>query len=262
MEMTKELKNKLMQNGYTVETNTFEKNGTTRLGYIIQKENSKSRVSPIFYDFPNDVDEAFNYIVNCMPTNTEDFEDYSTEEYARNNVYLIALTEGKNKNFATRPSEFKGIEMGLAFDVTVEGISGMVRITNDLAERYTNLDELWDIATKNTASDIQIDCFDGLGTMYVLSNNEMIQGAGTMFTNRAKDMLREKFKDRVNKLVLIPSSIHEWIILPMLTMFEKDTRNFVSMVKEMNETVVEESERLTDNAYIYDFEEDTITSLA
>jgi uncharacterized protein YqgV (UPF0045/DUF77 family) len=75
-------------------------------------------------------------------------------------------------------------------------------------------------------------------------------------------MLREKFKDRVNKLVLIPSSIHEWIILPMLTMFEKDTRNFVSMVKEMNETVVEESERLTDNAYIYDFEEDTITSLA
>ena len=253
-----------MQNGYTVETKEVEKNGVTRIGYIIKKENSENKVSPMFYDFPNDVDEAFEYIVKYMPTNTDNsFEDYLTEEYARRNVYLIALTEGKNKNFVTRPSQFKGIEMGLAFDVTVEGISGMVRITNSLAEGYKNLEELWDIATKNTASDIQIEGFpfsfdDG---MFTMSNHTNNMGASTMFTNRAKEMLKTKFENSATRIALLPSSIHEWVIFPIFDTLNIEPSQLVEMVKAVNATMVEESERLTDNAYIYDLEENTITSL-
>ena len=264
MEMTKELRIKLSENGYTVEENTMIKNGVEKVGYVIRKTNDDNKLCPMFYDFPQNVEEAFNYIVDCMIDNVSenDTKEIVSEEYAKNHIYLIALKGGKNDNLITRPTEFKGIEMGMAIDVNMGNVNGMVRITKDIASNYNDIDEMWEIAMKRTASDIKIDCFDDLGTMYVLSNNEMVQGASTIFTNRAKQLLKEKFIDRVNKLVLIPSSVHEWIVLPMLAMFENDTQTFVSMVKEMNETVVDETETLTNNAYIYDLEKGTITSIA
>nr|WP_295683779.1 DUF5688 family protein [uncultured Lachnoclostridium sp.] len=89
--------------------------------------------------------------------------------------------------------------------------------------------------------------------MYVLTNKQKIFGAGCVLY---PDVL-QSFSDRVNAdVVILPSSIHEQILIPYKdTMDIEDLR---AMVKEINLTQVLEEERLSDNVYLYDRESDEI----
>ena len=53
---------------------------------------------------------------------------------------------------------------------------------------------------------------------------------------------------RVGEFVLIPSSIHEAILVPHTC--ESDLEMYASMVREVNETTVDPLERLVDRAYL------------
>ena len=85
--------------------------------------------------------------------------------------------------------------------------------------------------------------------MYVLSNEKRIEGAACMlYPNRIRD-----FSDIIgSSLYIIPSSIHELLLLPT-----KDTENkdeIRSMIKEINDTQVSENEILSYSLYYYDRE--------
>ncbi len=119
-----------------------------------------------------------------------------------------------------------------------------------MQDEMTSMDEvLKDIMERN-------QCFMPLpeqgvdaavGNMYVLTNAKRIFGATSMLYSRRLEELSDRFG---TGLYILPSSIHEVIILP-----ESDTCDVEyirDMISEVNETQVSLEERLSDNLYYYD----------
>ena len=151
-------------------------------------------------------------------------------------------------------------------------------ITNDLMERYgVTTQELHDIAMHNLSEsqiefksmrDVMVEMMfpDGLReddpralmlppeeetpSMYVLSNSEKINGASAILDSKTMEDISEKLG---GDFVVLPSSIHEVIILPVDE--DTDRKTLESMVQTINAGEVSPEERLSDHVYMYDSQE-------
>ena len=89
--------------------------------------------------------------------------------------------------------------------------------------------------------------------MFIISRKAKAEGAGfltsTAFLNSIAEMLDNDF-------YILPSSIHECIVLPYSKDIEVDELN--TMIREVNVTQVEEHEVLSDHAYFFDRETQTL----
>ena len=92
--------------------------------------------------------------------------------------------------------------------------------------------------------------------MYVLSNRERLYGAAALLYAAS---LKELAKKLNKNLIILPSSVHEVLLVPDDGMTEKDF--FRQMVKEVNDSQVEPEERLSYNVYHYDRVLEKITIL-
>lgn len=89
---------------------------------------------------------------------------------------------------------------------------------------------------------------------YVLTNESKLNGAACiLYENVLYDFAQKLGAD----LYILPSSVHEVILLPKLSMFEKD--ELVNMVKEVNTEGVAADEVLSDHVYEYNRTERLIT---
>ena len=85
--------------------------------------------------------------------------------------------------------------------------------------------------------------------MYIFSNESTMFGAIAMFF---EDELK-KVAERLNcNFYVLPSSVHEVILVPENTYLTISVENFLSMVKDINATQVKETEVLSDSVYYYD----------
>jgi hypothetical protein len=82
--------------------------------------------------------------------------------------------------------------------------------------------------------------------MYVLSNHKKYYGASVLLYPNVLEEIAIKLQ---NDFFILPSSIHETIIVPFTDQLEKETLQ--EMVTEINRTEVDEVDRLSDNVYIY-----------
>ena len=85
--------------------------------------------------------------------------------------------------------------------------------------------------------------------MYVLSNEHNLNGASEIMNQKAMDEIAEKLG---GDFVVLPSSVHETIILPIDDNMESGTLD--SMIQEINGGVVSPEDKLSDHAFIYDSE--------
>ena len=90
-------------------------------------------------------------------------------------------------------------------------------------------------------------------SMYILSNKKGINGASSLLY---KDVIRSFAKRHRTDLFMLPSSIHEIILIPR----DKNMKieGLSKMVEEVNRTQVAEEEVLSDHVYYYSLEKDTI----
>ena len=87
-------------------------------------------------------------------------------------------------------------------------------------------------------------------SMYVLSNEQKINGAAVVLDDKLMDQVAERVG---NEFYILPSSIHELLVIPKDTgMAREDLEN---MVQEVNATQVSPQERLSDHVYAYDARE-------
>lgn len=101
-----------------------------------------------------------------------------------------------------------------------------------------------------------LESSDGSPKMYVVSNRRNLQGAGaTLYPNLLRDFFHG-LKEKARGLVILPSSIHEQIILPFTESMEIDSLR--AMVEEINLTQVARDEVLSDSIYVYSVKDDTI----
>lgn len=92
--------------------------------------------------------------------------------------------------------------------------------------------------------------------MYVLSNKSRVEGAACMLY---PDLIRD-FADAIgSSFYIIPSSVHELLLLP--AEHDEESGEIKSMIKEINDTQVSTEEILSYSLYFFDREEGKIVRL-
>ena len=84
--------------------------------------------------------------------------------------------------------------------------------------------------------------------MYVLDTENGLHGASALFY----DGVKERIYDLVGEYYALPSSIHEWIIVPVHDGTEEEVKALKAMVKEANTSVVDTVDMLSNHPYVYD----------
>ncbi len=95
---------------------------------------------------------------------------------------------------------------------------------------------------------------DDLCGIYVVTNEAGTLGASAAFYPGLLKSLSEDFE---SDLFIIPSSIHEVLVIPDPNL-QMDVLSLKEMIHEVNATTVAEEEILSDNLYRYDFESDRL----
>ena len=86
-------------------------------------------------------------------------------------------------------------------------------------------------------------------TMFVLINDTKVNGAAAILN----DDIRQEIAEKVGDFYMLPSSIHETLIIPKDAGME--FKEPEQMVQEVNQTQVAPGERLSDHVYEYDAKE-------
>lgn len=93
--------------------------------------------------------------------------------------------------------------------------------------------------------------------MYILTNHRRRFGAAEILDKKTLRMVADKVGDG---FIVLPSSVHETIILPSKK--EAEYGWLADMVREVNNTQVNEEERLSYHVYVYSRDEETLKIVA
>lgn len=147
-------------------------------------------------------------------------------------ITLEELHDQALQNMDTlQPHSFKGMN---------ETVAEMIAV--DIArDQNVGMDE-----AKEMAMQMMPDIPD---IMYVLTNDTKVNGAAVILN----DDIRQEIAEKVGDFYMLPSSIHETLIIPKDAGME--FKELEQMVQEVNQTQVAPGERLSDHVYEYDAKE-------
>ncbi len=226
---------------------------------------------------------------NCeAPIVDKDF-DYSFEAVKKNIVYRLINRE-QNENLLKKIPHLLFLDFAITFHCLVhhgqDGI-GTIRITNEHITNWkVTLEELEQLAAENTiiqfpptirsmaevirkmmnesngndvdySDDIMneiIQSKESSKRMYVLTNSQGINGATCLLYN---DVLKNFSNHLKSDLFILPSSIHEVILIPNHSSIDKELLR--DMVVDVNQNQVANEEVLSNQVYFYSKEDDTIS---
>ena len=192
---------------------------------------------------------------------------------------VVQLAEVDRNRDRLKELAYKPLDNGmvmLAYVVVQEDERGSMRfaVTKDIVEGQNyDIDKMFETAMKNNEP-VLVDISDAIFSdgiefaenlfdkeindklpdgMYTLTNSSTNLGAAALYypdvQKRIGDMLQ-------NSYYVLPSSIHEMMILPCSV---NDNLEFLrKMVKEANETVVNPQEVLSDRVFMYDREKERL----
>lgn len=149
------------------------------------------------------------------------------------------------------------------WDVSAEELYQAAKENTQRLQKYeikSMTEVLYEIMMEEESKDFDDeDCMDGFRDnvpMYVLSNKRRVEGATCiLYPNLIQD-----FADAIDSsLYIIPSSVHEVILLPAGQ--EEESTEIKSMIQEINDTQVSVEEILSYSLYFYDRGEGKIIRL-
>ncbi|MBE5885995.1 MAG: hypothetical protein E7284_06270 [Lachnospiraceae bacterium] len=269
----------LKEKGYDAVAHDVIKNGVTKHGISIRED----RIAPCIYlddllaKAPDvELDDLVTQIINIYENRKNidiDLDEILSKDYILSHLY-IALQRSSDEPLIKRDCELEGIEEYLLIKgQSVEQGSWSIKLNQGILDRAElSLDEAWAAGEANTFApnatviksmlDVMNDMFDcdfeeELGNpaipMYVISNRTNTQGAVQVLDKKAVTEFARKHN--ASKLIILPSSTHEMIIVIPADDEELDLSQFESMVTEVNATQVTPEERLTNRAYILHIDE-------
>ncbi len=193
---------------------------------------------------------------------------------AKNNISMLRNTPHRMKD-----------DMAIIYRIIVDqgqGSVGSVTVTDELAKHLNfNENDLYKMAMENTPklfpakmNDLfeevkkmtaammpndfdmaKLDLTDAAPHLYILTNKENLNGAAAIFYPGVQD---EIYKNLKSEYYVIPSSVHETLILPKNGALV-GSHELRAMVDDVNRTHVAPDEVLTDNVYEYDARSKTLT---
>lgn len=214
-----------------------------------------------------------------------EFLDFSR---LRDRVMYRLINYEMNRDFLDTVPMREVLDLAVVYYYRVEDeeLSGATCvIRNEDVERWgVTEEELWDLASVNTPRDEpakirgicdslreyyivngkddpeslsemeDVLCMAGMAPMHILSNRSQVFGAACILYPDTMKKLSKEFK---RDLYVLPSSIHEVILMPAEELYDPDDLSV--MVREINETEVLPQEVLSDHVYRYFADRGVIT---
>lgn len=271
--MTREmLIEELKNQGYEALPWDVTKNGTKLEGIRIRNGNA---AEPIIYTkkFLADADargislqEAAATIIRIYEKNTGfdfDTEQLSDRDYVNHHLF-IGLQRASREDIVKRPcEELEGLESYLFLKGQRDEGAYSIRLTAEtLALCGITEEGAWEQALTNVEAETTIEDLRKViceitdtvyqeskkmsTPLYVISNCTRTYGASAILNKKALAEFAAKMG--VSKFIVLPSSVHEMLIIPCSG--EVRLPYYSAMVKNVNQCEVAPEERLTDRAYI------------
>lgn len=277
----------------SVTLNHVMKNNGTELDGITIMEKDKNIAPTIyinsFYDryregvslkaVVSEIIRIYNQNKNSININADYFENY---ENVRKTIVYKLVNYQKNKKLLEDVPYKRVLDLAVVFYCLIEqrkGVSATALIHNEHLRIWNATeDEIYNDALKNTPvllagsivpmskilseiagtapadNDEKVCEYTGEDILYVLTNSSRVNGAACILY----DNLLKKFANDVHSdLYILPSSVHEVIIVPKKNAFDKS--ELADMVREVNEQGVSQDEILSDNVYEYNRKNGLIT---
>lgn len=264
--------------GYQVKLQEIIKNnGVVLQGLIIL--NSNSNLSPTIYlnsfleayendmPMPDIVARVLDIYKRELPADNIDMNFFRDFEKVRDGICYRVINKERNRALLERIPHVDYLDLSICFFYAYRNETlgdGSILIYNNHAEAWKcNVSMLMQLARENTRRlyptklmnmEEIINSFVGKQEglccrelpMYVLSNEQKVFGAGSMLY---RDVLKQTAQLLQEDFYILPSSIHEVIVLPASAAGER--KSMREMVREINSTQVAPEEVLSDNLYFY-----------
>ena len=261
-----------------LKVNFYNKNGVFKQGITLDKNNCSPIIyidnipelfPKIFTDAKPDAGKLVSVLYEKMKNSVESFAAFKIagelkgidDMYILENVFPVLLPEKADVDVF-----IPFMDMKIAFKVRLKEHSDMIFTVNRTMMDGLTKAELFLASLKNV-SRLSAPCLlrmsemfsflpdDGIG-IKVLTNTEKFYGAAAIIYG--KDMIKDLAEKEGSDIVIIPSSVHECLLLPYDKSMSFECLN--AMVNEVNVSEVREEEILSDHVYMYDRQTDRIVT--
>ena len=260
------------------------KNNSVMHKGISIKENDKWIAPTIYMDEfytdycdGRDIEDIVNEILRIYSENRNgpdvEAERFSDFEWVRDRVFFKLINAHENAAMLQTVPSFGYLDLALVFGVYMgnfrNAFSSVMIRREHMEIWHTDEEELRTLALRNTPRILPSaiwtmkDLLYDMGApaadipneipMYILSNKERINGAAALIYNG----VLKKFADNLgNDLFILPSSVHELILVPECDV--RDPDHLTDMIAEVNDTQVSREEILSYSLYRYYRDEDEV----
>ena len=290
IELVAETLQRALGERYMIESTSVRKNNNVSLkAILIRHPDSQINTTPVVYVGP--LYEAYKKGSSIDKLTEQILEKISVEqdmsfafaeaaksfEAVREHVAFRLVSKERNeellKDIPWKPFEDLAIIYYLHFGVMEDKQISTIIHNYQMEKWNVSLDELHELARENTPNlcpstigrldhllfgregddDEMHQLESAIPTLYILSNRNGLYGAGCMLYD---DVVKDFAEDLESDLIILPSSVHEILILK----YDADVNldGFRNMVRCVNSEDVEAEDVLSDNVYIYSREDDAI----
>ncbi len=211
--------------------------------------------------------------VRNLPVAKEEAEKIASWDNAKDRVLPFLISYEGNEEYLAPLVHERKLDLAVGCYINVEQLDGKTYIRKDLAEK-------WGIPEKELMGQAMVNLgkedYSVLGIekvieeitgipwdrkdpipMMVMTNRDRRMGAAGIL----KEGLLKECSDKVNdSLYLLPSSIHEMMVVPAGSF--GDPEELQEIVYEINREQVAQEERLSDHVYLYDRDKGEISIAA
>jgi len=291
-ETMKSLVEARLGDNYIVELQNVTKVNVTLTALVVRKTNSPIGVTlyiDSLYEEYRTTGEEVNFLASKLLSHyhseiveaslsVSDLDVLKDKRSVFHRIFYKVINRDKNEELLKNVPYIEAIEnsdLVLIFCILVDeckDMSATVTITNHLMEHFHfSLSELVSVAKENTPklfpasfrsmSEVMATLLpifpvpdEPNDFMWVLSNTRSVNGAGAMYYEH----MLEDIAGRLNgNFFVLPSSLHEVIIVKDDN--GVDTSFLCEMVKEVNQTSVEEEDFLSDTVFYYNTANQTLS---
>lgn len=277
---------KFMGDRYEISLNrVFKNNGLELTGIVIMEEGRTAAPTIYLDDFYADyksgkgLGEIIKEVVSIYEENRcrleMDFSFFADYGKIKKHILFKILNREANRKLLEDVPHKTYMDLAIVFYVLIDNDmigNGTVLIHNNHMQMWNvDVEELYEMAVQNTPrlmpyrfSSMENVVEEIFGTqkavdfldnderstydMYVLTNTKKLFGASCLLYDNLLKRISDKLR---SSLYIIPSSIHELIIIPQ-NVFPHGREELKEMVQTINANELEQVDVLSDNVYEYD----------
>ena len=274
---------KRLGSGFEVSLKDITKNNDTMLKGLMILERDTSLCPTIYMEEPYDrysqgepLEEIEDNILRCYQEKRmeEEFDlgFFKKWETAKERIVYKLVSRDRNKELLREVPYREILDLAVVFECYLgkrEAGHAVIPINNGHIKAWgVTADELYAVAVKNTPELMGCRSYNmeelvreirGIGAdslpdrggpkrgdmpMYLLTNEHKYHGAGCILYSSLLEELADEWECDI---CIIPSSIHETLLIPMY--MSMGCERMTQMIREVNQTHLEPEEVLSDHAY-------------